>query len=49
MRGWLLERTGRRTVPQIFINNKSVGGYDDIAELDRQGKLDPLLAEPDVN
>lgn len=45
-RRMLRERTGRRTVPQIFINGKSVGGYDDIAELDRQGKLDPMLAAP---
>lgn len=40
----LEERTGRHTVPQIFINGESVGGYDDIARLDRQGRLDPLLA-----
>lgn len=36
---------GRRTVPQIFIGDTHVGGYDDMAALDRQGKLDPLLAE----
>jgi glutaredoxin 3 len=35
---------GRRTVPQIFIGDTHVGGYDDISALDRQGKLDPLLA-----
>lgn len=34
---------GRRTVPQIFIGDTHVGGYDDMAALDRQGKLDPLL------
>ena len=34
---------GRRTVPQIFIDGKHVGGCDDLYELDRQGKLDPLL------
>ncbi|UYN98422.1 MAG: glutaredoxin 3 [Devosia sp.] len=34
---------GRRTVPQIFIDNAHIGGYDDIAALDRQGGLDPLL------
>ncbi len=45
VRRQLLERTGRRTVPQIFINDKSVGGYDDIAALDRAGKLNALLAE----
>lgn len=35
---------GRRSVPQIFINDRHVGGCDDIYELDFQGKLDPLLA-----
>jgi glutaredoxin 3 len=35
---------GRRTVPQIFIGDTHVGGYDDMAALDRRGKLDPLLA-----
>ncbi|MBF9031273.1 glutaredoxin 3 [Rhodobacterales bacterium HKCCE3408] len=35
---------GRHTVPQIFIGDTHVGGYDDMAELDRDGKLDPLLA-----
>ncbi|MDX2229094.1 MAG: glutaredoxin 3 [Leptolyngbyaceae cyanobacterium bins.349] len=34
---------GRRTVPQIFINNQHIGGCDDLYSLDRQGKLDPLL------
>jgi len=41
----LLQETGSRTVPQIFINGASVGGYDDIARLDRRGALDPLLRE----
>jgi len=41
----LLRETGQRTVPQIFINGASVGGYDDIAALDRRGALDPLLRE----
>lgn len=35
---------GHRTVPQIFIGDTYVGGYDDLAALERQGKLDPLLA-----
>ena len=35
---------GRHTVPQIFVGAHHVGGYDDIAALERQGKLDPLLA-----
>lgn len=43
-RGEMERLSGRRTVPQVFINGESVGGYDDIAALDRQGKLDELLA-----
>ena len=35
--------TGRKTVPQIFIGDFHVGGYDDLAALDRAGELDPLL------
>ncbi|WP_338721103.1 glutaredoxin 3 [Devosia sp. XK-2] len=35
---------GRRTVPQIFIDEMHVGGYDDMAALDRRGGLDPMLA-----
>ena len=35
---------GRRTVPQIFIGETHIGGFDDMAALDRAGKLDPLLA-----
>jgi glutaredoxin 3 len=42
----MLHRTGRKTVPQIFIGETHVGGYTDLADLDRQGKLDPLLAQP---
>ena len=44
-RARLLRETGSHTVPQIFINGASVGGYDDIATLDRRGALDPLLRE----
>jgi glutaredoxin 3 len=40
----MMQRTNRRTVPQIFIGATHVGGYDDLAALDRAGKLDPLLA-----
>ena len=36
---------GRRTVPQIFVGDTHVGGYDDMAALDRRGGLDPLLAQ----
>ncbi len=35
---------GRRTVPQIFIGDQGIGGYTDLAQLDREGKLQPLLA-----
>ena len=40
----MLTRSQRRTVPQIFINDQHIGGYDDLAQLDREGGLDPLLA-----
>ena len=39
---------GRRTVPQIFINGTHVGGYDELAELERAAQLEPLLAEIEV-
>ena len=42
----MMTRTGRRTVPQIYIGNHHVGGYDDLAALERAGKLDGLLADP---
>ena len=40
----MMEKTGRRTVPQIYIGDFHVGGFDDLAELDQEGKLEPLLA-----
>ena len=42
-RDHMMQITGRRTVPQIFIGDLHVGGSDDIHELDRSGRLDPLL------
>jgi len=46
VRSAMVERAnGRRTVPQIFVGDTHVGGYDDMAALDRRGKLDPLLAD----
>ena len=45
LRKWLLSATGQRTVPQVFINGKPVGGFSDISALDEAGKLDALLAE----
>ena len=45
LRAEMLERSGgRTTVPQVFIDGKHIGGSDDLAALDRAGKLDPLLA-----
>lgn len=43
-RRWLAEVSGQRTVPQIFIDEKSYGGFQDVAALDARGELDPLLA-----
>ena len=43
MRRWLVERTGQRTVPQIFIGERSIGGYTDLRALDARGELAPLL------
>ena len=42
-RAEMMEKTGRRTVPQIYIMDYHVGGYDDLAALDRAGKLNELL------
>jgi glutaredoxin 3 len=44
-RRWLVVETGQRTVPQIFINGRSIGGFDELARLARRGKLHELLAE----
>lgn len=40
----MVQRSGRRTVPQIFLDDQALGGYDDIAKLHRQGELVPLLS-----
>ncbi len=42
-RAWLVEASGQRTVPQIFVDGRSLGGFSDIDALDKQGKLDPIL------
>lgn len=44
MRRTMMERTGRRTVPQIYIDDFHVGGYEDLVALDRKGGLVPRLA-----
>jgi glutaredoxin 3 len=43
-RAEMVEKTGRRTVPQIFIGSAHVGGFDDLASLDREGRLAGMLA-----
>jgi glutaredoxin 3 len=46
-RAWLVETTGRRTVPQIFIGGRPIGGYDELSALDRSGELAQMLkADP---
>jgi len=44
LRAEMMEKTGRRTVPQIYVGETHVGGCDDLMALDRAGKLDALLA-----
>ena len=46
LREEMMAKTGRRTVPQIYIGERHVGGFDDLHALDVQGGLDPLLAQP---
>ena len=43
LRAWLVERSGQRTVPQVFAGERSLGGFSDLDALDRAGKLDPIL------
>jgi len=45
-RDWLVEVTGRTTVPQIFFGEQSIGGYTDLAALHKQGKVMELLSAP---
>jgi glutaredoxin 3 len=44
-RAEMVDRTGRRTVPQIYIGERHIGGYAELAQLDHQGELDVLLAK----
>ena len=45
-RGEMMQKSGRRTVPQIWIGERHIGGCDDLYDLERQGGLDPLLKAP---
>ena len=47
-RAEMTQKSGRRTVPQIWIGERHVGGCDDLYALEREGKLDPLLKAPDL-
>lgn len=40
----MMEKTGRRTVPQIYIDERHIGGFEELRALDLAGKLEPLLA-----
>jgi glutaredoxin 3 len=44
LRNWLVDTSGQQTVPQIFINGQSVGGYSELSGLQKAGKLDAMLA-----
>jgi glutaredoxin 3 len=46
IREWLVSASGQRTVPQVFINGRSVGGFSELDGLDRAGDLERLLSEP---
>ena len=43
VRKWLMEETGQRTVPQIFLADVPIGGYSELSELHRDGQLEPIL------
>jgi len=45
LRDEMINKTGRRSVPQIFINGEHVGGFDDLAMLDQEGRLEVLLGK----
>jgi glutaredoxin 3 len=48
-RAWLVGATGQRTVPQIFIDGRSIGGFTELDQLERRGQLQHLLATPAAN
>ena len=45
----MMEKTGRRTVPQIYINNQHIGGFEELRALDLSGQLEPMLASKDLD
>jgi glutaredoxin 3 len=48
LRAEMVARSGRQTVPQVFIGDKHIGGFDDLAALDKRGELDKLLVDVSV-
>jgi glutaredoxin 3 len=46
-RAWLVDATKRRTVPQIFIGDASIGGYEELRAMDQSGELVQRMGEPD--
>ena len=45
----MIEKTGRRTVPQIYINDQHIGGFEELRVLDLSGQLEPMLASKDLD
>lgn len=43
LRIWLAEASGQKTVPQVFVGDRPLGGFSDLDALDREGRLDPIL------
>ncbi len=49
LRDWLVERSGQQTVPQVFAGDRPLGGYSDLAALDAEGRLEPILrGDPNI-
>jgi glutaredoxin 3 len=44
----MIEITGRRTVPQIFINDQHIGGFDDLRQFDQSGELDKVISNSNI-
>jgi glutaredoxin 3 len=43
LRVWLVEASGQKTVPQVFVGDRALGGFSDLDALERAGRLDPIL------
>ena len=49
LRDEMIEKTGQRTVPQIYINDQHIGGFDELRALDLRGQLEPLLSSQELD